>query len=163
MLEDSFGSALVIILTMQLSLKDFGNNNRNIQKVKICYSNSAVIFFFLLEDEYQSSIHILIYNTWRGLSCLDCCLSLLHVLLEASLVHCSGAWHFVILKCKSINVTSTSHFNGLALPFIPSLWASLNFFLPTGFYMCYVPCGTLSCYPNWSGQFKIYTCFCVLT
>ena len=49
MLEDSFESALVIILTRQLSLKDFGRNNRNIQKAKICSSNSAVIFFFFLK------------------------------------------------------------------------------------------------------------------
>lgn len=96
MLEDSFESALVIILTRQLSLKDFGKNNRNTQKAKICFSNSAVIFFFLFEDEYQSSNHILSYNVLHGMSCLDCCLSLLHILLEASFVHCSGSWHFVI-------------------------------------------------------------------
>lgn len=141
MLEDRFGSALVIILTRQLSLKDFGKNNRNIQKVKICYSNSAVFFFFLkmnisLLSIYWSITRYMVWVAWIVASAfyMFCWKPLLSTAQEL--------WHFVIFKCKSINVTSTCHFNGLALPFIPSLWASLNFFLPTGFYMCYVPCGT---------------------
>lgn len=38
----------------------------------------------------------------------------------------------LILKYKSINVTSNCHFNGLALPLTPSLWPSPHFLFPTG-------------------------------
>lgn len=52
----------------------------------------------------------------------------------------------VILKCKSMNVTSTPHhFNGLELSPIPSFWPSPLFFLVyRPLYMLSVPHGTSS-------------------
>lgn len=120
----------------------------------------------MMDHNLPSTYWLTIYKTLRGLMHLDYCLRLLNCQgFSCQLLLPPPLMGQVILKCKSINVSSiTCHFRGLALSSISSFGPSPHFF-----FLAYRPLHSLFgprrtfYHPIVPICGPIYTCFCVST